>query len=169
MLKKIGGAVMVTAAIGWAGVAQAVTPVAVPTTASGTWVYTGPGTLIDLAGDTARSFAGGGIFTIRADDCCIAGDAFGLILDGSSTAWTTMDTTGSVFGPGLFHGEWTGFIGAGIHDFSLEVTTDCCGSGGMEWAISTAVPEPETYAMLLAGLGLLGFVARRRKQKLAAA
>jgi hypothetical protein len=26
------------------------------------------------------------------------------------------------------------------------------------------IPEPETYAMLLAGLGLMGFVARRRKQ-----
>jgi len=26
-----------------------------------------------------------------------------------------------------------------------------------------AIPEPETYAMLLAGLGLMGFVARRRK------
>lgn len=31
------------------------------------------------------------------------------------------------------------------------------------------VPEPETYAMLLAGLGLLSFVARRRKQNEAAA
>ena len=28
--------------------------------------------------------------------------------------------------------------------------------------ITAAVPEPETYAMLLAGLGLLGFAARRR-------
>ncbi|SHM33097.1 PEP-CTERM protein-sorting domain-containing protein [Duganella sacchari] len=29
--------------------------------------------------------------------------------------------------------------------------------------VTTAVPEPETYAMLLAGLGLVGVVARRRK------
>jgi len=28
----------------------------------------------------------------------------------------------------------------------------------------TPVPEPETYAMLLAGLGLLGFMAHRRKE-----
>ena len=27
------------------------------------------------------------------------------------------------------------------------------------------IPEPETYAMMLAGLGLMGFVARRRRQK----
>ncbi len=29
--------------------------------------------------------------------------------------------------------------------------------------ITAAVPEPESYAMLLAGLGLLGFIARRRR------
>jgi len=33
------------------------------------------------------------------------------------------------------------------------------------WTVTAAIPEPETYAMLLAGLGLLGFAARRRKQK----
>jgi uncharacterized protein len=31
--------------------------------------------------------------------------------------------------------------------------------------ITAAVPEPETYAMLLAGLGLVGTIARRRRRK----
>lgn len=39
------------------------------------------------------------------------------------------------------------------------------------WAYRTeivaAVPEPETYAMLLAGLGLVGFAARRRQNHVA--
>ena len=38
--------------------------------------------------------------------------------------------------------------------------------GGLTVGIIEAaspIPEPETYAMLLAGLGLLGFIARRRK------
>jgi PEP-CTERM motif len=30
-------------------------------------------------------------------------------------------------------------------------------------AIGTVVPEPETYAMLLLGLGLIGFLVRRRE------
>ena len=35
--------------------------------------------------------------------------------------------------------------------------------------VFTAVPEPETYALMVAGLGLLGFAERRRKHKVAVA
>lgn len=39
-------------------------------------------------------------------------------------------------------------------------------SGDSGVSVAAPIPEPETYAMLLAGLGLLGLTARRRKQKL---
>ncbi len=32
-------------------------------------------------------------------------------------------------------------------------------------SVAAPIPEPETYAMMLAGLGLMGYVARRRRQK----
>jgi predicted extracellular nuclease len=44
---------------------------------------------------------------------------------------------------------------------SYKSLSDAVGSPGVT-AFAAAVPEPETYAMLLAGLGLIGFVARRR-------
>ena len=37
------------------------------------------------------------------------------------------------------------------------------GDVGPAFSAISAIPEPETYAMLLAGLGLVGFMARRRK------
>jgi len=45
-------------------------------------------------------------------------------------------------------------------DFRLSLN-----GGGGNATFAPHVPEPETYAMLLAGLGLMGFVARRRKQR----
>ena len=51
----------------------------------------------------------------------------------------------------LFHAIWTG-ASDGAESFFIVGTP--------------AIPEPETYAMMLAGLGLLGFVARRRRQGL---
>ncbi len=37
--------------------------------------------------------------------------------------------------------------------------------GGQLYLVAAPVPEPETYAMMIAGLGLLSAVAKRRKQK----
>jgi hypothetical protein len=52
----------------------------------------------------------------------------------------------------------------------VKLTNGVAGAGGtmqgtypISQSITAAVPEPETYAMMLAGLGLLGFVARRRR------
>jgi hypothetical protein len=39
------------------------------------------------------------------------------------------------------------------------------GIGDNAAGFATAVPEPETYAMLLAGLGMIGTIIRRRKAK----
>ena len=57
-------------------------------------------------------------------------------------------------------------------DWVLSATTDVYGSvlaasgdvGNPGQFILAAVPEPETYAMLLAGLGIIGAIARRRRE-----
>ena len=51
--------------------------------------------------------------------------------------------------------------------FYAAGTSDGLG-GSLDNISVTAVPEPETYAMLLAGLGLMGSIARRRKHNKAA-
>jgi len=48
--------------------------------------------------------------------------------------------------------------------FALHVQGLTDAQGGSAW-YTPAVPEPETYAMLLAGLGLVGFIGRRRMSK----
>jgi hypothetical protein len=60
---------------------------------------------------------------------------------------------------------------AGIYAFTLNYTECCSGPANLVFNINgapvgvpvAAVPEPDTYAMLLAGIGLLGFMVRRSK------
>lgn len=53
--------------------------------------------------------------------------------------------------------------------YVLEVDGNVMGNGGGSYAsdltVTAAVPEPETYGMLLSGLVLLGMAARRRAKK----
>ncbi|MET3130674.1 hypothetical protein AAKU55_000932 [Oxalobacteraceae bacterium GrIS 1.11] len=54
---------------------------------------------------------------------------------------------------------------AGSYFFKVSgnVVSNTGGAFGANGTLISAVPEPETYAMMLAGFGLLGFMARRRK------
>ncbi|MGQ0511198.1 MAG: PEP-CTERM sorting domain-containing protein [Betaproteobacteria bacterium] len=77
------------------------------------------------------------------------------LVSGERVVWTTS------------FAQPTGFVAP---QFALHVQS--IGSNGDSgWYVPTVspIPEPETYALMLAGLGLLGFHARRRKQKEAAA
>lgn len=60
-----------------------------------------------------------------------------------------------------------GMMGATCMTGTSEAGYGLSGSmGGIPFSqtITAAVPEPETYAMLLAGLGLMGLIARRRQR-----
>lgn len=78
-------------------------------------------------------------------------------------ASSTFDFTGIY---GTFNGEWIGSITGGTIS-PLTGGTVPPFAGGTVPSITASVPEPSTYAMLLAGLGLLGFVTRRSKQNVA--
>jgi hypothetical protein len=52
------------------------------------------------------------------------------------------------------------------NEFALHVQNIGEANGGSAWYVNTSpVPEVDTYAMMLAGLGLMGFVAHRRRNR----
>jgi probable HAF family extracellular repeat protein len=114
-------------------------------------------------------------------------------LGGTYSAATAINTAGQVVGysytdSGTRATVWNGTTATDLNSF-LDASTvsagwvllDARGINDNGWIVGsasnrllgirehafllsvTAVPEPETYAMMLAGLGLMGFVARRRK------
>jgi len=80
---------------------------------------------------------------------------------GVSNSWVTDAYTAVGLG-------WVNPTGPG-HVYVLNLTNPETETIHQDQLYMVPVPEPETYAMLLAGLGLMGFVARRRQRKLASA
>jgi hypothetical protein len=71
-------------------------------------------------------------------------------------------------GDSVFYDDESGILTASnvaAGSYYIEIAGNAIGTQGgvYQFAMNTApVPEPETYALMLAGLGLLGFVGKRR-------
>lgn len=77
---------------------------------------------------------------------------------------TSLATTNSLTLPFAFFGQSQDYLGSGIYYIEVKGTALADSSGFGGYIFTTAIPEPGNVALLLAGLGIVGGVARRRKQ-----
>ncbi len=130
-----------------------------------TWVFnitdilaTGAGTRIKLvnAGANAHVFWNTGGYASLGADSSFLGTVLATDYISVGANANLANLLGSACG-GLFSSTSYVSVGAGAK----------VGSGGCAsvTSIPTPVPEPESYAMLLAGLGLMGAIVRRRSPK----
>lgn len=61
--------------------------------------------------------------------------------------------------------QFSGLAGSKITALSFDNIPSTDAFETANYSVTTPVPEPETYALLLAGLGAVAFVARRRRNK----
>ena len=126
--------------------------------------------------------ADAGVWSFRAGvDFGLGGAIF---LDGVAQSFKTNDMwwAGSYSNPSQYLG-FSNTLTAGNHTLTIYGLEWCCSgpqqaqfqavgsntfvSFGNNDGLVSAVPEPESYAMMLAGLGLMGTMVRRRKSKAA--
>jgi len=86
-----------------------------------------------------------------ATAAAVDGNVAGLVTGVGGTVNTTWNANDTLWIRWTENNDSGNDHGLAIDNFSLSATA------------VAAVPEPETYAMLLAGLGLIGFAARRRR------
>ena len=82
-----------------------------------------------------------------------AGNTFGLSIDGGA-----MQTLSLANFP--WYGAGSTLVG---NNFAFSYKNEDYYLGAIKVAAVPAVPEPQTYALMLAGLGAVGFMARRRR------
>lgn len=113
---------------------------------------------------------------LNVTDAGLAGDSFQVIVRdalnnvvvNAATSAPGSDTTTDVgvdFDQALAnssfsHGKW--LLGPGSYSVSGTVLSSAFGAGVLGVSVTAAVPEPATYSILIAGLMVVGAVARRR-------
>ena len=145
--------------------------------------------LVDVASDESLIWAGGGQARVEAEGSAGAfsqlmlsaagstlssvilninasGDGFVQFSDGSSTS-TLFALSGN--GQNFFT-----ITGGPFTTLSIKTFSDAAGTveadllqdvRQIRLAVTTPVPEPETYALMLAGLAAVGFIGRRRRRE----
>lgn len=92
------------------------------------------------------------------------------LLNGVSATITTtkVDSLGGFGGEELeSYWKWSNVSGSALYKFQFGASGSSMSLDQLALATVevATVPEPETYGMMLAGLGLMGFVARRRSKQ----
>ena len=136
------------------------------TSANGDWTginYLKAFELKDIGNVTGATLAG---WSVSVDNGLAA---FGCTTGGTNGACFTSTPAASLTNSMVYTIDFTGtnldFSAPHLKVEFLTGLNDSQKTGDLlSQTIPTAVPEPETYALMLAGLGAMGLVARRRKQ-----
>jgi hypothetical protein len=137
------------------------------------WVFLMPSTLITSSGsivDLINTGANAGVFWDVGSSATL----------GSTTSFVgnILASASITLGSGATMGCGGAFASTGAVTMNNNAVSTGCNGGltiaalgdvatALPFASVSPVPEPETYAMMLSGLGLIGFVGRRKKQKAA--
>jgi hypothetical protein len=94
--------------------------------------------------------------------------SFEMLVNGVATqsyfgpSYININANGNGWSDAMLNGfTLAGLAGATTIQFRTHYSNATNGVDSM--FLATAIPEPETYAMMMAGLGLMGWVTRRRK------
>ena len=146
---------------------------------------------LDLTFAATTSGAAGNVFLYTSDTDFLSSGTFNLTIGGTNSgidgnvrgrAWGGTSNTALDFSPGnlisslgpfttpAYSGAATGAFVSGVNPYSLTIgaqisrTGAGTSTGDLNLQVS-AIPEPSTWALMLMGPVLIGFVARRRSRR----